>query len=117
MALLVNIGSTAPFVGLFGTVWAIYTTLVKIGESGQASVDRVASISLIPLVDVTLLLPIIFLVPFGVLGDSVPVNCAGKTAQARDINGNYVVISVDKAGNLYLNDMFAPDVQAFSSLM
>jgi biopolymer transport protein ExbB len=39
---LATIGSTAPFVGLFGTVWAIYSALVKIGASGQASIDRVA---------------------------------------------------------------------------
>jgi biopolymer transport protein ExbB len=42
MAVLATIGSTAPFVGLFGTVWAIYTALVKIGAAGQASIDRVA---------------------------------------------------------------------------
>jgi biopolymer transport protein ExbB len=42
LALLATIGSTAPFVGLFGTVWAIYSALVKIGASGQASIDRVA---------------------------------------------------------------------------
>ena len=42
MAVLATIGSTAPFVGLFGTVWAIYSALVKIGASGQASLDRVA---------------------------------------------------------------------------
>jgi biopolymer transport protein ExbB len=42
LALLATIGSTAPFVGLFGTVWAIYTALVKIGATGQASIDRVA---------------------------------------------------------------------------
>jgi biopolymer transport protein ExbB len=36
------VGSTAPFVGLFGTVWGIYNALVKIGASGQASIDRVA---------------------------------------------------------------------------
>lgn len=42
MAVLATVGSTAPFVGLFGTVWAIYTALVKIGASGQASIDRVA---------------------------------------------------------------------------
>ena len=42
MTLLATIGSTAPVVGLFGTVWAIYIALVKIGVSGQASVDRVA---------------------------------------------------------------------------
>lgn len=42
MALLATVGSTAPFVGLFGTVWAIYSALVQIGASGQASIDRVA---------------------------------------------------------------------------
>lgn len=42
MAVLATIGSTAPFVGLFGTVWAIYSALVRIGASGQASIDRVA---------------------------------------------------------------------------
>jgi biopolymer transport protein ExbB len=42
LALLATVGSTAPFVGLFGTVWAIYSALVKIGASGQASIDRVA---------------------------------------------------------------------------
>ena len=42
LALLATIGSTAPFVGLFGSVWAIYTALVNIGASGQASMDRVA---------------------------------------------------------------------------
>jgi biopolymer transport protein ExbB len=42
LALLATIGSTAPFVGLFGTVWAIYSALINIGASGQASIDRVA---------------------------------------------------------------------------
>ena len=42
LALLATVGSTAPFVGLFGTVWGIYNALVKIGASGQASIDRVA---------------------------------------------------------------------------
>jgi biopolymer transport protein ExbB len=42
MAFLATVGSTAPFVGLFGTVWGIYNALVKIGISGQASIDKVA---------------------------------------------------------------------------
>jgi biopolymer transport protein ExbB len=42
LAFLATVGSTAPFVGLFGTVWGIYNALVKIGVSGQASIDRVA---------------------------------------------------------------------------
>ncbi|MCW5612120.1 MAG: MotA/TolQ/ExbB proton channel family protein [Rubrivivax sp.] len=42
LALLATVGSTAPFVGLFGTTWGIYDALVKIGLSGQASIDKVA---------------------------------------------------------------------------
>jgi biopolymer transport protein ExbB len=42
LAILATVGSTAPFVGLFGTVWGIYNALVKIGISGQASIDKVA---------------------------------------------------------------------------
>ncbi len=39
---LATTGSTAPFVGLFGTVWGIYHALVNIGIAGQASIDKVA---------------------------------------------------------------------------
>lgn len=42
LAILASVGSTAPFVGLFGTVWGIYHALVTIGSTGQASIDRVA---------------------------------------------------------------------------
>jgi biopolymer transport protein ExbB len=42
LAFLATVGSTAPFVGLFGTVWGIYHALVAIGISGQASIDKVA---------------------------------------------------------------------------
>ena len=42
LAFLATVGSTSPFVGLFGTVWGIYHALVKIGMSGQASIDKVA---------------------------------------------------------------------------
>ncbi|WP_186078872.1 MotA/TolQ/ExbB proton channel family protein [Burkholderia gladioli] len=42
LAVLGSIGSTAPFVGLFGTVWGIYHALMAIGASGQASLDHVA---------------------------------------------------------------------------
>jgi biopolymer transport protein ExbB len=39
---LATTGSTAPFIGLFGTVWGIYHALVAIGVAGQASIDKVA---------------------------------------------------------------------------
>ena len=42
LAVLASIGSTAPFVGLFGTVWGIYHALISIGASGNAGIDAVA---------------------------------------------------------------------------
>ena len=42
LSVLATVGATAPFVGLFGTVWGIYNALVTIGVSGQASIDKVA---------------------------------------------------------------------------
>ncbi|MBN3825296.1 MotA/TolQ/ExbB proton channel family protein [Burkholderia sp. Ac-20384] len=42
LAFLGTVGSTAPFVGLFGTVWGIYHALTAIGVAGQASIDKVA---------------------------------------------------------------------------
>ena len=39
---LASVGSTAPFIGLFGTVWGIYHALARIGAEGQASLDKVA---------------------------------------------------------------------------
>ncbi|NFV79253.1 MotA/TolQ/ExbB proton channel family protein [Magnetospirillum aberrantis] len=42
LAALATIASTAPFVGLFGTVWGIHHALTAIGRSGQAAIDKVA---------------------------------------------------------------------------
>jgi biopolymer transport protein ExbB len=42
LTFLASVGSTAPFVGLFGTVWGIYHALLGIASSGQVMIDRVA---------------------------------------------------------------------------
>lgn len=42
LTILASTGSSAPFIGLFGTVWAIYNALVQIGLSGQGTLDKVA---------------------------------------------------------------------------
>jgi biopolymer transport protein ExbB len=42
LTVLASVGSTAPFVGLFGTVWGVYHALVSIGLAGQGTLDRVA---------------------------------------------------------------------------
>ena len=42
LTMLATIGATAPFVGLFGTVWGVYHALVAIGMSGAGTLDKVA---------------------------------------------------------------------------
>ena len=42
LSVLATVGSTAPFVGLFGTVWGIYNALISISLAGQASLDKIA---------------------------------------------------------------------------
>jgi len=42
LAVLASVGSTAPFIGLFGTVWGIYHALISISVAGQATIDKVA---------------------------------------------------------------------------
>ncbi len=42
LSFLASVGSVAPFVGLFGTVWGILNALISIGVAGQVSIDRVA---------------------------------------------------------------------------
>jgi biopolymer transport protein ExbB len=42
LSFLATVGSTSPFIGLFGTVWGIYNALTNIGMSGNASIDKVA---------------------------------------------------------------------------
>jgi biopolymer transport protein ExbB len=42
LAVLASVGSTAPFIGLFGTVWGIYHALLAISSAGQATIDKVA---------------------------------------------------------------------------
>jgi biopolymer transport protein ExbB len=43
LTVLASVGSTAPFIGLFGTVWGVYHALVAIGLSGQGTLDKVAA--------------------------------------------------------------------------
>jgi biopolymer transport protein ExbB len=42
LSFLATVGSTSPFIGLFGTVWGIYNALIAIGMTGNASIDKVA---------------------------------------------------------------------------
>jgi biopolymer transport protein ExbB len=42
LTVLATVGSTAPFVGLLGTVWGIYHALLRLGASGESSIQAVA---------------------------------------------------------------------------
>ena len=42
LSILATVGSTAPFVGLFGTVWGIYHALMGISGAGQVSIDKIS---------------------------------------------------------------------------
>jgi len=42
LTVLASIASTAPFIGLFGTVWGVYHALIGIGQSGQGSLEQIA---------------------------------------------------------------------------
>ena len=76
-----------------------------------------AEINTTPMVDVMLVLLIIFLLTIPADTATINLNLPIETSQRRDTSGNYVVVSVDRVGNLYLNDRFAPDVQALSTLI
>jgi biopolymer transport protein ExbD len=76
-----------------------------------------AEINTTPLVDVMLVLLIIFLLTIPVVSASVQVTLPIESGQRRDTSGDYVVITIDRAGNLFFNETYAPDIQALSALM
>ncbi len=86
-------------------------------QDSQHEDGWLADINTTPLVDVMLVLLIIFLITIPVVSASVNVNLPVESVQWQDTSGDYVVISVDRVGNLYFNDAFAPDIQALSSMM
>ncbi len=76
-----------------------------------------AEINTTPLVDVMLVLLIIFLLTVPVVSASVNVKLPTQQAPRQDTTGDYVVVSIDAAGNLFLNDSFAPSPQALAALL
>jgi biopolymer transport protein ExbD len=76
-----------------------------------------AEINTTPLVDVMLVLLIIFLLTVPVVSASVQLKLPVQTAQQQDTSGDYVIISVDAAGRLYLNDTPAPDVASLQAAL
>ena len=90
LAILASVGSTAPFVGLFGTVWGIYHALIAIGLSGQATIDKVA----------------------GPIGETLIMTALGLAVAIPAVLGYNALVRGNKGVLLKLN-RFAHDLHAF----
>lgn len=103
LSFLATVGATAPFVGLFGTVWGILTALVKIGQSGQASIDTVAG----PVGEALIMTAIGLVV-------AVPAVLAYNWLQARNkqIARSLSAFANDVLGNIMSNGAVRPAVAA-----
>lgn len=103
LSFLATVGSTAPFVGLFGTVWGILNALVKIGQSGQASIDVVAG----PVGEALIMTAVGLVV-------AVPAVMAYNWLQARNkvIARNLSTFANDVLGNMMSGGAVRPAVSA-----
>jgi len=87
---LASVASTAPFVGLFGTVWGIYHALLGIGASGQVSIDKVA----------------------GPIGEALIMTALGLLVAIPAVLGYNALVRANKAITHKLN-RFAHDMHAY----
>jgi len=90
LVLLSSIGATAPFVGLFGTVWGIYHTLIALSGGGQMTIDQVA----------------------GPIGEALVMTAFGLVVAIPAVLGNNAIANSNRR-NLQQLGMFAQDLQAF----
>ncbi len=90
LAILASVGSTAPFIGLFGTVWGIYHALLSISAAGQASIDKVA----------------------GPIGEALIMTALGLAVAIPAVLGYNALVRGNKAVVMKLN-RFAHDLHAY----
>ena len=90
LAVLASVGSTAPFIGLFGTVWGIYHALLAIGLSGQSTIDKVA----------------------GPIGEALIMTALGLAVAIPAVLGYNALVRGNKSILTQLNS-FAHDLHAF----
>lgn len=90
LAVLASIGSTAPFVGLFGTVWGIYHALIGLSTGGAASIDKVA----------------------GPIGEALIMTAFGLAVAIPAVLGYNALVRANKTMNNYLRH-FAHDLHAY----
>ena len=88
--MLSSIGATSPFVGLFGTVWGIYHTLMALSGGGQMTIDQVA----------------------GPIGEALVMTAFGLFVAIPAVLGNNA-ISGGNSARLEEMGMFAQDIQTF----
>jgi len=90
LAVLASVGSTAPFVGLFGTVWGIYHALLAVSAAGQATIDKVA----------------------GPIGEALVMTALGLAVAIPAVLGYNALVRGNKAVLFKLN-RFAHDLHAY----
>jgi biopolymer transport protein ExbB len=90
LAVLASVGSTAPFVGLFGTVWGIYHALLSISGAGQATIDKVA----------------------GPIGEALVMTALGLAVAIPAVLGYNALVRGNKSVIMKLN-RFAHDLHAY----
>jgi biopolymer transport protein ExbB len=90
LAVLASVGSTAPFVGLFGTVWGIYHALLSISAAGQATIDKVA----------------------GPIGEALVMTALGLAVAIPAVLGYNALVRGNK-GVLHKLNRFAHDLHAY----
>jgi biopolymer transport protein ExbB len=90
LAVLASVGSTAPFIGLFGTVWGIYHALMAISVAGQATIDKVA----------------------GPIGEALVMTALGLAVAIPAVLGYNALVRGNKATITRLN-RFAHDLHAY----
>jgi biopolymer transport protein ExbB len=103
LSFLATVGSTAPFVGLFGTVWGILNALIKIAQSGDPSITKVAG----PVGEALIMTAIGLVV-------AVPAVMAYNWLQARNkqIGRDLSTFANDVLGNIMSNGQVRPSVSA-----
>jgi biopolymer transport protein ExbB len=90
LAVLASVGSTAPFIGLFGTVWGIYHALLAVSAAGSATIDKVA----------------------GPIGEALVMTALGLAVAIPAVLGYNALVRGNKGVLVKLN-RFAHDLHAF----
>jgi biopolymer transport protein ExbD len=90
---------------------------LSLQSADQDDEGWLAEINTTPLVDVMLVLLIIFLLTVPVVSASVKVTLPVQSAQQQDTSGDYVIVSIDATGNLFLNNDPLANVQELSNAL